>query len=187
MELKMDEMTRLKWIEYSNDSQKTPPCFDILEFLDMQARQFESVSSGKKLQPTTYGSYMVIVEEACVACRTGNHLSGSCSKFQGMEREEAETQLINKGALYKNCLNSGHIASRCHTPPMCKKCGKYHYTLLHIVVDLKTERTKKVSNDVTYTAPSRRDEEVLLMTCQVEVIAPDGSVAQARALKIVQR
>ena len=29
LELKMDEVTRLKWMEYSNDSQKTPPVFGI--------------------------------------------------------------------------------------------------------------------------------------------------------------
>ena len=44
------------------------------------------------------------------------------------------------------------------------------------------EDTKKVDKDVTYVAPSKRGEEVLLMTCRVKVIAPDGTVMQARAL-----
>ena len=52
MELKMDEVTRLKWMEYSNDSQTTPPYSEFLKFLDMQARHFESVTSKWKLQMT---------------------------------------------------------------------------------------------------------------------------------------
>ena len=35
IELKMDESTRLKWMEHSNNSQKTPPYSEVLEFLDM--------------------------------------------------------------------------------------------------------------------------------------------------------
>ena len=66
------------------------------------------------------------------------------------------------------------------------KCHKYHHTLLHIEAGpkkegVKTERTK-VSRDMTYEAPTKRSEEVLLMTCRVEVMAPDGSGTQARAL-----
>ena len=46
----------------------------------------------------------------------------------------------------------------------------------------KTEGTNKVPNDVTYAAPSKGSKEVLLMTCRVEVTAPDSTVTQARAL-----
>ena len=35
IELKMDEATRLKWMEHINDSQKTPPYSELLEFLNM--------------------------------------------------------------------------------------------------------------------------------------------------------
>ena len=80
-----------------------------------------------------------------------------------------------------------HMATKCRAPPLCKRCNKYHHTLLHIEAEtkteeMKTEGTKKVSKDVTYAAPSKTSDEVLLMTCRVEVMAPDGSVTQARAL-----
>ena len=39
-----------------------------------------------------------------------------------------------------------------------------------------------VVKDMTYATPSKRTEEVLLMTYRVKVMAPDGSVTQARAL-----
>ena len=44
IELKMGEVTRLKWVVYGNDFQKTPPDFELLEFLDSHGRHFESVS-----------------------------------------------------------------------------------------------------------------------------------------------
>ena len=54
--------------------------------------------------------------------------------------------------------------------------------MLHIEDDPSREGKKKVSKDLTYAAPSKQTEEVLLMTCRVKVMAPDGSVLQARAL-----
>ena len=65
---------------------------------------------------------------------------------------------------------------------MCRKCIKHHHTLLHLKADPKIEGTKNTSKGVTYTAPLKKSEEVLLMTCQDKVMAPDGSVMQARAL-----
>ena len=131
---------------------------------------------------TTLRFYMVTVERNCVACRkVGNHPLGACSKFQGMSREEG-WDMVKKAALCKICSKPGHIASKCHAPPMCKKCNKHHHTLLHKAADPKTEGTQMVSKDVTYAAPSKPSKEVLLITCRVEVIAPDGSITQARAL-----
>ena len=40
MEVKMGEVTRLKWVEYSNDFQKRPLYSELLEFLDSQAQHF---------------------------------------------------------------------------------------------------------------------------------------------------
>ena len=70
--------------------------------------------------------------------------------------------MVKKAALCKIYLKPGHIASKCHSPPMCKKGHKHHPTLLHIDSDPKTEQKKKVSRDVTCMAPSKRGEEVLL-------------------------
>ena len=102
LELKMDKITRLKWMEYSNDYQNMPLHSKLLEFLHIQPWHFELVSSELKPQMTTHRSYETIIdwyhrfymatvnrEEVCVACgRGGNHVSGSCGKFQGMAREE---------------------------------------------------------------------------------------------------
>ena len=115
-----------------------------------------------------------------MACGKGNHPLSNCGEFQSMTREE-RWDIVMKGARCKNCLKPGHIASKCRAPPMCRKCHKFHHTLLHKEAETKPEETKKPTN-TTYAAPSRRGEEVLLMTCRVEVMAPDGSITQARAL-----
>ena len=48
MELKLDEVTKLKWMEYSNESQMTPKHAELLKFLDLQAQHFESMPSELK-------------------------------------------------------------------------------------------------------------------------------------------
>ena len=76
-------------MEYSNDSQRTPSHCNLLKFLDMQARHFESATSERKPFMNTHWSYVATVERECMACRKGaNHPLGACSKFQGMSREE---------------------------------------------------------------------------------------------------
>ena len=116
----MDEATRLKWMEYSNDFQTTHPYSKLLKFLDMQASHFESVTSEQKLQTTKSRSYAVTVKKECIVCgRGGKHPLGACSKFQGMAREE-QWDMVEKGSLCKNCLNPGHIVSKCRAPPMYK-------------------------------------------------------------------
>ena len=84
--------------------------------------------------------------------------------------------------LCKNCPKSGRIASKCRTTSMCKQCHKYHHTLGHIKADLKTEDTKNVSKEMNHVASLKWGGEVLLRTCRIKVIAPDGTVIQARAI-----
>ena len=181
MELKLDEVTKLRWMEYSNDSKTTPPHSELLKILDLQAQHFEESGPCERKQHTTaHKSYAASVEDECVVCGKGVHPLSSCGKFQGLSREE-RWELVMKNARCKNCLKPGHIATKCRAPPMCKKCRKNHHTLLHREAETKPEE-KKESTSTSYAASSRRGEEVLLMTCQVNVMAPDGSITQARAL-----
>ena len=86
MELKLDEVTRLKWMEYGNDSKKACPYSKLLKFLDMQDWHFESVTFKRKPLMTTHKFYAAIVdlEEACVVCRKRKHPLDNCRKLQGM-------------------------------------------------------------------------------------------------------
>ena len=180
MELKLDEVTKLKWMEYSNHSKSTPPHSELLKLLDLQAQHFESAPPERKPQTIVHKSYAAATEEKCIACGKGNHSIGNCFKLQDMTQDE-RWDVIVKGALCRNCLKPGHIANKCRAPPMCKTCHKYHHTLLHRETGTILEGNK-VPKDTTYAAPSRRGDEVLLMTCRVKIISPDGSVTQARAL-----
>ena len=42
MELKLDEVTELRWMEYSNDSKTKPLHSELLRFPDMQAQHLKS-------------------------------------------------------------------------------------------------------------------------------------------------
>ena len=117
-ELYIDEVTRLKWMEYSNDSQTNPRHSELLKFLNLQARHFECVIRAKPWI-TTHRSYVATIEEACMACgRGGNYSLGTCSKFQGMSCEEC-WDMVKKGAMCKNCWKAGHITSILHL--LCAK------------------------------------------------------------------
>ena len=68
MELKLDEVSRLKWMEFTNECHTTPTQDEMLKFLDLQARHFESISSERKPQTTFHKSYAATEEETCAVC-----------------------------------------------------------------------------------------------------------------------
>ena len=43
-EFKFDEGTKLRWTKHSSECETTPPCEELLEFLDVQAQHHESVA-----------------------------------------------------------------------------------------------------------------------------------------------
>ena len=73
MELKLDEASRQKWMEFTNESQMTPTQDEMLKFLGLQARQFQPISSERKPKMTFHKSYAAAVEETCVVCGRGSH------------------------------------------------------------------------------------------------------------------
>ena len=83
MELKIDKVTRLKWMGYSDDFQHTPYS-ELLEFINLQAWHFDSLSFKQKPQTTTHRSYTATVGKHVSHVTRGNHPLGTCSKFQDM-------------------------------------------------------------------------------------------------------
>ena len=51
IELKLDEGTKLRWSEHSSKCEITPPCEELLEFLDAHSWYHESVSHSARLVP----------------------------------------------------------------------------------------------------------------------------------------
>ena len=44
LQQKLDKKTQLKWVEFSSNNERVSQCTEFLKFLDLQARQLESVS-----------------------------------------------------------------------------------------------------------------------------------------------
>ena len=109
-------------------TQKTPLYCELLEFFDLQAQKFETVSFEWKLQLTTQRSKAVTVEEECMACGKGErHLLSTCDKFHGMLQKERWDK-VRKGA----------SAEVFETGALCKQVSStYTCTLLHINADIR--------------------------------------------------
>ena len=74
------------------------------------------------------------------------------------------------------------IAKTCPAPSMCTKCDKPHHTVLHMKARKSNPDRTTTSNVSTHTSLTNIPSTVLLMTCQVKVVAPNGAVMKARAL-----
>ena len=191
LQQKLDERTRLKWAEFSCESEQVPPCTELLKFLDLQARNLESVShaghkhaSGSdRRMPSVKPSFALSNDDACLACKKQGHQIHTCSVFKGWRLAD-RFSVVREQGLCMNCLRKGHIAEKCRAPPMCKKCTKQHHTLLHRDADQAPRRKpeEKEDKEETHVAALSVSEQVLLMTCKVKVTAPDGSSTLARAL-----
>ena len=111
----------------------------------------------------------------------------ACQKFKGMTQEQMMISLKSNG-LCMNCLRPGHFVRQCTSTQKCRKCQKPHHTLLH----REEKKEQDQSTDKNPTVPShpitscvsqaKVNAQILLMTCRVKVVAPDGSSTQARAL-----
>ena len=191
LQQKLDEKTRLKWAEFSSEHESVPPCTELLKFLDLQARQLESVAqvghkhasgSDRKI-PSVKPSYAISTDDACLACKKRGHQIHTCSVFKGRTWADRFSVVKDLG-LCMNCLRAGHIAEKCRAPSMCRKCTRHHHTLLHRDADNSTQRKpdNAEAKEEAHVAALSVTEQVLLMTCKVKVTAPNGSSTIARAL-----
>ena len=77
LQQKLDKKTRLKCEEFSSDHKSVPPCSEVLKFLDVQARQLESVchvghkhpSGSDRKMLSVKPSYAIFTDDACLACK----------------------------------------------------------------------------------------------------------------------
>ena len=98
--------------------------------------------------------------------------------------------VVKDNKLCLNCLGSGHFLKECPSGQRCKKCHQPHHSWLHvdpISEDCKASMAgshSRESPDVVMANVSRtmQHKKILLMTCKVQILGPDGSVTQARAL-----
>ena len=83
-----------------------------------------------------------------------------------------------------NCLRAAHNAEKCRAPQLCKKCTRYHHTLLPRDADDSTLKKpeKAEGKEEAHVDALSVSEQILLMTCKVKVTALNGSSTIARAL-----
>lgn len=67
----------------------------------------------------------------CLICR-GYHALRFCSKFLQMDYKE-KNRMVRKYEYCINCLARSHTFRKCKSKNTCRKCKRYHHTLLHPV------------------------------------------------------
>ena len=202
IELKLDSTTMFEWQRHTQSQNEVPHYCEMLEFLDHRAQASEMSAPTKGhskpdppkrplTHPKLVSSFAANHEQSsnlCPLCKTERHHLYSCSKFRSLPHE-TKLATVKVNNLCMNCLSKGHFLAECKSPHRCKKCHNPHHTLLHI--DQRDQRKDQPSQPT----PSDQDQEVsanattakqkscsLLMTCQVLIIAPNGSPVKVRAL-----
>ena len=197
IELKLDQTSMFAWQDHTHDQREVPPYTTLLEFLDRRARATENTirenerrrlttNSERRIPPRP--SYTTSVDETCIVCKSAKHPLYGCGMFKGFPHSR-KLQLVKENGLCLNCLKPGHFAKRCPFTQKCKKCQRSHHSWLHIEQTDEDSNEPKVPPSRTkqevatiHVSQLRNCQQVLLMTCQVLVIAPDGSTSRVRAL-----
>ena len=196
-EAKMDNNTMREWRKYSRDQKETPPYTEIVEFLDLHARDTEDIiRDDVRKRPMSIPerriakTYTTNVNDNCVACKVGKHPLYACKAYQSFPHSK-KLMIAKENKLCLNCLRPGHFVKQCTSTQRCKKCLGLHHSCLHIEraagspstgqssPSSPMEKDKVVS---THTAQLSSSRQVLLMTCQVIAIGHDNSTYRARAL-----
>ena len=204
LELKLDQNTMFEWQKFSHDSTKMPHYNDLLRFIDLRAQASETISPETRkstrsdynqprrtLPAKPVASFTAnATGDNCCLCRNEKHPLYACSKFKALPLDKMVSTLKTY-ELCLNCLRSGHFSKQCPSANRCRKCQRPHHTLIH---DESKERpitrppneSDRSAPVVRTTAPSHTaygiTSNTLLMTCQVQIKAPDGSLVNARAL-----
>ena len=195
LELKLDTNTMFEWQKHIQASNEVPH-FQKLLNLRAQASEQATADSGRKPKnevKKTVATFIGTADPAigyCVVCKTTRHPLYICQWFKNMTHEKMLSTLRTNN-LCINCLRPGHHSRECQSSHRCKKCQKLHHTLLHL--EYNTTQTREdppretQNSEVSATALSAHaamgiSANMLLMTCYIQVEAPDGSFMKARAL-----
>ena len=200
LELKLDSTTMFEWQQHSQKHTDVPNHQELLDFINLRAQASEATSSEKKTPRSTLPNYHTNkpskgsssaykqvssftastqpTERNCPACKSTNHPLYTCNDFRLLSHDN-KLALLKTNDYCINCLRPGHFIKNCKSLHHCKRCQKPHHTLLHLeenrppFIDPVTTTSHHVSVGI--------ESNMLLMTCQVLVETPQGTV-KARAL-----
>ena len=190
-----------EWRKTSQNTKTTPDYDDLLDFLDLSALASETSSSelkkhhssrqatSKSATSLTANAQEVLVN--CSLCKTLKHPLYTCPQFKLLPHDKI-LSTIHSSNVCLNCLKPGHFSKSCASNYCCKKCQKPHHTLLHCdsksPSDIKEKPSETVAPSTLAMAPmvsscaQSGSGNVLLMTCQMLVHAPNDTCVWTRGL-----
>ncbi|CAG4967203.1 unnamed protein product [Colias eurytheme] len=113
----------------------------------------------------------------CFHCKK-DHVLSECPQFIKLSTHE-RWDVVKKNRVCFNCLKGKHRKENCRKPP-CKKCKRWHHSLLHVDYAVQERNSESVSrepimtnavNNVCATNMSR----AYLKMVEVQVFGPKGS------------
>ena len=131
-----------------------------------------------------------MTETHCLLCKSTRHPFYACRVFQRLSHD-AKLRKIKEEGLCINCFAKSHLARQCTAALMCTKCNGPHHSVFHLEPKTSSTSSKRTasppleepsSNTCNYTSMTDTPKTVLLMTCQLTVMGPDGLETKARAL-----
>ncbi|XP_058816906.1 uncharacterized protein LOC131680205 [Topomyia yanbarensis] len=137
---KLDIETRKAW-ELNHVDDTLPGYDDTLEFLRERCKVLEKIQPDlkqtmKSQRPVRSAqdvkgktSTLVATSNKCPQCSDGHEL-WRCDTFKNGNLSEKYNLLRRIGACF-NCLQKGHRTNNCTSKHTCKKCRKFHHTMLH--------------------------------------------------------
>ncbi len=199
LELKLDASMMFEWQRHSQEHMDVPDYQELLGFIDLRAQAVEASSSERKPLRggyhghssglrvnkliTSFASNAFPVDTSCIACKAEKHPLYSCSKFRSLSHPDKIALLKSNGHCL-NCLRPGHFIKECKSLHHSKRCQKPHHTLLHVKPKADppaTETSPSPPSIPSHHASVKIRPDLLLMTCQIRIETPLGSV-KARAL-----
>lgn len=194
IQLKLDSDTMFEWQKHTQEMKNVPHYHELLEFIDLRARASESIISNKprnaKLDTHSKKPITSFVANSqapgiprCVSCKTEKHPLYYCPKFKSSSYDE-RLAIVKANNYCINCLRSGHFVKDCKSSHRCRSCQRLHHSLLHITSTTDDSSANPQHSTVASNAVTSASviTDALLMTCQVIVLAPNGSKIKVRCL-----
>ena len=119
------------------------------------------------------------IKRSCPMC-VDDHYLNQCSEFLQLPVSSRHELIVQK-RLCRNCLHSGHIASKCQRRGMCKKCDCKHNSLLH---DDSYKRVQ--ANENTNDSPTVNTENSNVTTDGTKVNYSVSKSGQSAGLSCVE-
>jgi hypothetical protein len=189
---KLDSSTRYHWENYPLKD-VVPKLEELFKCLSERARVLESVSSNRVTTAKPQGHPKLALHvndrDECSLCN-GQHSLSQCEQFNRSTTEFRSNHVKTKGLCF-NCLSNKHKIKACKSKYNCKKCGKRHHTLIHLLKSESREGREtqhaEPSPEEDVSLHSSGEDAVLLSTAIIGIQLQNGSVIRARVFWIMGR